>query len=104
MITDILNVTSSDEGRSITFNVMADPGGADEIVSVTLNEERFAIPVRLGPSEVATVSIRVAETDLSPIATERFRVVVVAEQSGTRSGPTDLTLSYKEPGPRRRKP
>ena len=98
MIRDILNVKSADDGRSIEFVVSTDEKGADEKVSVTLNDERFSVPVRLGPSEIAAVSIPLIGGSTSV----RCRVVVVAEGSGATSAPTDLTLAYKEPGPRRK--
>jgi hypothetical protein len=103
VITNITNVTAIDGGRTIIFEVTTDAEGANEVVSITLDGEKFATLVQLGPLQVARVSISLAEHSALAYPTKSYNAVVVAERSLTTSDPVDLTLWYKEPRPKGRK-
>lgn len=99
MIKEFLNVATADEGRSIAFAVMTDAQGANEMVRVTLDGERFSTLVQGGPGIIQGL-IPITERATAPSTTQPYSVVLVAEESGITSQPQVLRLSYKEPGPR----
>jgi hypothetical protein len=105
MITAILNVMAIEGGRTIAFNVITDQDGANEVVSVTLEGQRFETLVQGGPDIGGVrLSIPLTQPAITPSSIGRYRVALVAESSGITSSLTDLHLRFKEPGPRGQPP
>jgi hypothetical protein len=90
MIKSIVNLRQYGPDE-ITFDVIADDDGVNELVSMVLNGQRFSVFVQAEPCQVTTYSI---PTD----AVGTHQVVIYAERSGISS---DSIIAYfAEPGPK----
>jgi hypothetical protein len=86
-------------GATITFDVVTDKDGADEVVSVELAGQRFETRVRAsGPVIQASIPL-ITPACVPPYTTGVYQVVLRAETSGVISNPSTLQLSYQEPRP-----